>query len=542
MCSILNAPSPHPRRPVVGARQVASASLFLGCLLSLVIAPPAAAQGGTCDPVSRVVSPVDTADFTRVQDYAVRSVRHDGRYHTGEDYALVGDAPTQGAPVRAVANGRVTYAYAQGWGREGGVVILEHQMPNEATYYSVYGHLAETDALSFPPGDACVQAGDVLGVIGAVSPAPHLHFEIRRGTAAGRAPGVGYTWEPPNESGYRRPARFLTNWQARLDRNIDWVTDMSLENGYAAPPLVLDDNSLIVINERRIERILPDGRQLWRKNLDREAVVALGFQGQTYIHFTDGSVQQMGLDGEFGEFWQTFAPVSAAPFDLDGTLVFPAPSQRLVALTDTRREVAWEAPEVPRAREVFVAAQVIGLHTPDERFLALARNNAAPLSQMQLRPGADAAINAEGQLIVYSQGGVWRVLADGVWQPLPYDVPAPTGYGAVARGERGDLLFYDGTQVHNVGQNGVLQWSYEVPPLAGRVQMDFIDGRALLYSTAGDVVALSPLGKTCAVRVHGASVDAYLWRNLGTDGVLRLLIGGTLTGIDWQTFSRECAA
>jgi len=237
---------------------------------------------GTCDPVTRVVSPVDMNAFTRVQDYAVRSARHDGRYHSGEDYALVDGGMLQGTPVRAMASGRVTYAYGEGWGRDGGVVILAHEMPNEVTYYSLYGHVAAPDENGFPAGGACVGAGDVIGVIGQASPAPHLHFEIRTGTGAGRSPGAGYTVPYPNAEGYRRPSRFIVNWQARLSRPVNWVTDMSREQGFDTPPLVLDDNSLIVINGTRIERILPDGRQLWRTNLDREAVAALGFQGQTY--------------------------------------------------------------------------------------------------------------------------------------------------------------------------------------------------------------------------------------------------------------------
>ena len=121
-------------------------------LFFVVLLTGAGARAQTiCPQVDRVTPPVDPAAFALVQDYGVRSPRHEGRYHTGEDWALH-EASSLGQPVRAVANGTVTYAYPQGWGRDGGVVILEHALPNDTTVYSVYGHLIETDGSPFPAG------------------------------------------------------------------------------------------------------------------------------------------------------------------------------------------------------------------------------------------------------------------------------------------------------------------------------------------------------------------------------------------------------
>jgi septal ring factor EnvC (AmiA/AmiB activator) len=81
-----------------------------------------------------------------------------------------------GAPVRAVAAGRVRYAgWFQGYGR---LVILDHG----GGYYTVSGHLAE---LAVGVGDA-VASGAPIGTVGDSGSlsGPRLYFEIRRGGEA----------------------------------------------------------------------------------------------------------------------------------------------------------------------------------------------------------------------------------------------------------------------------------------------------------------------------------------------------------------------
>ena len=87
--------------------------------------------------------------------------------HPGVDIA----APS-GTPVRAMKNGRVTFAGTmQGYGI---TVILEHG-PGMRT---LYGHLSEAHVRA---GDE-VRGRDVIGLVGATgnATAPHLHFEVRR--------------------------------------------------------------------------------------------------------------------------------------------------------------------------------------------------------------------------------------------------------------------------------------------------------------------------------------------------------------------------
>jgi murein DD-endopeptidase MepM/ murein hydrolase activator NlpD len=161
-----------------------------------------------CGLTDSLIEPVDTARFALMQAYTAPSPRHQGRYHTGEDWSIAG-GEALGEVVGAAGRGKVRYSYPQGWGRDAGVVILEHRMTDGVTLYSQYGHLTESQTVTFPAVGTCIEAGTALGVIADVRPAPHLHFEIR--LAQPDTPGQGYTWMLPetNPIGYRSPSILL---------------------------------------------------------------------------------------------------------------------------------------------------------------------------------------------------------------------------------------------------------------------------------------------------------------------------------------------
>ncbi len=111
-------------------------------------------------PFSRISSGFSSARY--------HPVLKEWRAHRGIDYA----APT-GTPVRAVADGVVSFA---GWqGGYGNIVILNHQKP----YSTAYGHLSRF-ATGIRPGKR-VNQGDIIGYVGATGLAtgPHLHYEFR---------------------------------------------------------------------------------------------------------------------------------------------------------------------------------------------------------------------------------------------------------------------------------------------------------------------------------------------------------------------------
>lgn len=87
--------------------------------------------------------------------------------HTGIDYAAV-----QGTPVRATADGSVSFAAVRG----GYGNLVEVQHPNG--YATRYAHLSRIAVRPYQ----LVRQGDVIGWVGATGLAtgPHLHYEVRR--------------------------------------------------------------------------------------------------------------------------------------------------------------------------------------------------------------------------------------------------------------------------------------------------------------------------------------------------------------------------
>jgi murein DD-endopeptidase MepM/ murein hydrolase activator NlpD len=87
--------------------------------------------------------------------------------HTGIDYAA-----THGTPVRATADGSVSFASVRGG--YGNMVEVQH--PNG--YATRYAHLSRIGVREYQ----AVRQGDVIGYVGATGLAtgPHLHYEVRR--------------------------------------------------------------------------------------------------------------------------------------------------------------------------------------------------------------------------------------------------------------------------------------------------------------------------------------------------------------------------
>ncbi len=111
--------------------------------------------------------------FTRVSsvysDARLHPIYKRKRPHRGVDFA----APT-GTPVRAVADGKVTYA---GWkGNYGRFLKIDHNGP----YSSAYAHLRRIK--KGVRAGTFVKRGQVIGYVGSSGAAtgPHLHFEMHK--------------------------------------------------------------------------------------------------------------------------------------------------------------------------------------------------------------------------------------------------------------------------------------------------------------------------------------------------------------------------
>jgi hypothetical protein len=417
----------------------------------------------------------------------------------------------------------VTYSSPRGWGRDGGVVIIEHLMPDGSTAYSQYGHMMETATITFPVRYSCVHMGDVIGAIGDARPAPHLHLEIRDRNPD--IPGAGYEWEDPRTLGYLEPSAFIIDWQAWLSAAALWHVEIA--DAFAAPPLVLNDNSLLALSGPFLRRILPDGRILWRETLTEPAVGVVGYQGAPLLIFADGTLQFVDYDGNFGEFWQLETAVDSAPIAFAEFYVLHTPDNALVAVGANWRDILWRTANVPPFVRAYVAGDTLALLTSDFQLLMFATNG-EPLNSAQLRGMPGLGGDANG-LLVYTRTGLWRA---GTEWTLESEL-MPQNPAALA------VVTYDGGRAQYDGMGLFTHvWRTEIPGVSGGVSLTAIENTLLLISTSGVVTAISTEnGVICgSLRVWGAHDSALLWHALGDDGTLRIIVGNRLFGLAWEEF------
>jgi len=118
---------------------------------------------------------VDAANVQFAWPLRGRVISEFGTKISGEKNDGINIAATLGAPIRAAANGTVTYA-GDGLKGYGNLVLIRHA----EGYVTAYAH---ADSLSVAKGDI-VSKGQIIGYAGSTGGAsePQLHFEIRHGT------------------------------------------------------------------------------------------------------------------------------------------------------------------------------------------------------------------------------------------------------------------------------------------------------------------------------------------------------------------------
>lgn len=510
--------------------------LSLLILTTLGIVPESALMQTQCDLADAVGYPFDRSQFKLAQGFGSPSPRHQGRYHTGEDWFVASGAEAA-LPVQAIAAGRVTYSFPLGWGRDGGVVIIEHTFADGSIIYSQYGHMMETDTIKFPARLSCVQRGDVVGAIGNARPAPHLHLEIKLNGPD--VPGPGYSWAHPYSEGWRQPSKFITNRQAWSTPAHRWHLVLTDPAGFSAPPLQLEDYSLMYGDGETLRMATYDGRVLWRILLDQAPLAVVGYQRQPLVIYPGGRVQIVDYQGIALETW-TIPDVllDSEPLVSGSDLLFHTADNALIALGENRKAIRWRLDDVPPFTRAHVTPQTIALLTQDQRVLLISPEGELR-DTVQLRGAASFATALDGSLVVYGRGGLWRVDSEAKWT-LMIDTVAAAEVNGVEVLPDNRIAAFDGNSLKMyAAASGAEAWSLPLV-MSGQVAMDLIDNILLLVSNHGQIIAASPDGVLCGVANIYGDNQAFAWQNLGGDGVLRVGVGDQVIGLDWQSFTQPC--
>ncbi len=505
---------------------------WVGIVWLVLGASPTGAQVG-CTVVEQITYPLDPHAFEVVQAYAERSVRHQGLYHAGEDWAIL-EGNALGQSVYAIASGEVVYAYPQGWGKDGGMVILAHRLPDDTRAYTLYGHLSESDAVPFPQAGACVQAGEAIGVIGDALPTAHLHFEVRLGQ--GSAPEFGYTAVHPNTLNYTHPTAFIQNWQARFTPSLRWLTELVQVVGQ---PLPLNDDSFLTLTHlgMQLRRVSSDGRVLWRKHLAQTAVSLEGVRGTSLIYFADGTVQEVDAEGNFGTFWQLFTPLNDLLFYHEG-LPFFASEGGMIRLDADRRQVLQYDLALPLVAWVFHTPQMIALWTRNNELHLLNPSTWAVVDVAQLSAVPSVVGTPDGALWVYTGGIVWQVATDGTWERTAWQPRNATPNGGLTFLETGDIAVAGLGELLIYTANGEVLRQHQLNALESPAQMWEMQGQVVVATLEGGVQIINPwTGTRCAFQAYAYGIP-HGW--LGGDTLLRMQWGGTFLGVEISLAGLGC--
>jgi murein DD-endopeptidase MepM/ murein hydrolase activator NlpD len=174
---------------------------------------------GVVDVLDFPINPPDANNVARGgRDFGVFRGRYDG-YHAGEDWWSSRGFSSFGAPVYAIGHGLVTYAQPFGWGRDQGVIIIQHTLPGGGNILSFYGHL-DPESFTVRAGE-CTTRGEQIGKIGRPSSTPHLHFEIRHHMPY--ETGGGYWAVDPAQAGWEPPSQYIWNNRITSLPGIIWT-------------------------------------------------------------------------------------------------------------------------------------------------------------------------------------------------------------------------------------------------------------------------------------------------------------------------------
>jgi murein DD-endopeptidase MepM/ murein hydrolase activator NlpD len=308
----------------------ASALIFIAALYNLI---PLSAQdvpipNAPCGVVDAIGYPLESVETRTLaegyDDFGLFRPRFGGR-HTGLDVGF----REGGETVRAAARGRVTYADIEGWDTEKGVVIIEHVFPNDEIYYTLYGHMEESETAKFPEVGDCMEMGDAVGAVGFPSmSAPHLHFEVRNFLPDDGGPG--YVEGNPLEEGWYQPLDFVALWRMRLSPA--FVRYSTFENAPTIPPAMMSDGKTAIASGDVISVVAEPDTILWRINLDDLASGIAALQdGGVVARSRSGQVVTVS-NGRFSALWIVEGP--DVPFAyFDNQLIFVTDGGGLAAYT-----------------------------------------------------------------------------------------------------------------------------------------------------------------------------------------------------------------
>lgn len=403
-----------------------------GDIRSLQLSDPIPSSNAACGIVDLFDFPIDPPDAANVSrggsDFGIYRDRY-AKYHAGEDWSAPSGQPNLGTPVYSIGHGLVTYAQPLGWGRDQGVVIIQHTFADGRTILSFYGHL-DPDSVVLAPG-SCVQRGEQVGLIGQPRGFPHLHFEVR--TQAPYQTLTGYWPEDPTTQGWLWPSQQI--WAARVAAipGVSWVRPFTNSDIHPIGPI--DNNSYLLMEDNQLLRLDMGSGQT------NPVTFPLAKLDDALVHEANNLLFLADINNTLAAYslpdltqqWQTTLPTNLAIRLLplpDGGVV-AATRNSLTAVSATG-DLLWTEPLESRLLDWQLTDEALYLTTDgnDGRLWRIQPEQAEPIADLS------------GKLARH-ESGLWLYNRQGLYQiDLNSDAPVTNLMYALPTGtiSRGDLL------------------------------------------------------------------------------------------------------
>ncbi len=453
-------------------------------LIVLTALQPARAQDTftLCGVVDAIDFPIDGL-VEGYDDFGLFRARFGGN-HVGVDIGF----ERWGDPVAAAARGRVTYTDPEGWDTEKGVVILEHTFPDGSVAYTLYGHMEQSDTVTFPRLGDCVERGQIVGTIGWPSRGlPHLHYEIR--TFLPNDGGPGYVTGNPLDSGWYNPFDFTALWRLRLAPG--FVESATFRTVAGVPPALLDTGVYAVASGSLIAGTLPDGTVLWRVETSGAVTGLAALPGGRVVARTHTGQTITLENGRYLAVWETPGPDT--PLVALGETLIIASADGGLAAYDPLGTALWS---VPGAAANVIAVE---LAAGDDQALALTRTSSGVLARAVSADGTvtfEAAYSGPVAAAPDHSGG-WllldgphiRRIASGANHTIGTLTPPPGRAGRLTVDVLGNGYLYahgDGGALISVDSGGSVRWRIPYPASGALAPLLATGGGCLLYTLDTD--------------------------------------------------------
>ena len=410
------------------------------------------------------------------------------KFHAGEDWGGPSGRSNLGTPVYSIGHGFVTYAQPLGWGRDQGVIIIQHTFADGRTLLSFYGHL-DPDSVLLTPG-TCVERGQLVGLIGQPRGFAHLHFEIR--TQAPYQTLTGYWPEDPTTQGWLWPSQQI--WAARVGATpgVSWVRPFT--NHGTQPIGQINEESYLILEVGELLRFnLADGRSQ-PVPLDLESVdAALHHEASNQLFAAESASDTLAAYRlpDLTRQWQISLPLNSAP------TLLPLPDGGVLAITRTMMtavsgtgEQLWRIPLERRILDWQLTDEALYLTTDGNngRLWRITFDEAIPIADLSGKLAV-----TESWLWLYTRDGLYRLdlTSDAPTPALIYLLPS----GTVTRGDllplpNGSLLLAHADVADRrfiqFGADGRVQWQHSYAgQIEGNVTLILVNDQPYLAASIG---------------------------------------------------------